>query len=92
MEDYPELRNWLAQQETFQSSMHKSPYTCIIKDNEAYNSIQMLNLNSKIQPSTIIIVMPDGSYKEFWYEVYENQQNIPYEIRLASYNKSYLVY
>jgi len=92
MEDYPELRDWLATQESFENYMKKSPYLCIIKDNEAMTAIQMLDFNNKIQPSTIVIVKDDGSYEEFWMEVYNNQQNIPYEIRLASYSKYYLIY
>ena len=92
MEDYPELRDWLATQESFENYMKKSPYLCIIKDNEAMTSIQMLDFNNKIQPSTIVIVKDDGSYEEFWMEVYNNQQNIPYEIRLASYSKYFLIY
>lgn len=92
MEDYPELRNWLATQEAFENYMKKSPYLCIIKDNEAMTAIQMLDFNNKITPSTIVIVLDDGSYKEFWMEVYENQQNVPYEIRLASYSKYFLIY
>jgi len=52
----------------------------------------MLHFNNKIQQSSIIVVMPDSSFKEFWMDVYENQQNIPYEIRLESYSKFYLVY
>ena len=92
MEDYPELRNWLATQESFENYMKKSPYLCIIKDNEAMTAIQMLDFNNKIQPSTIVIVRDDGSYEEFWMEVYNNQQNIPYEIRLASYSKYFLIY
>ena len=92
MEDYPELRNWLATQESFENFMKKSPYLCIIKDNEAMTAIQMLDFNNKIQPSTIIIVKDDGSYEEFWMEVYNNQQNIPYDIRLPMYSKYFLIY
>ena len=92
MEDYPELRNWLATQESFENFMKKSPYLCIIRDNEAMTAIQMLDFNNKIQPSTIVIVLDDGSYQEFWYEVYINQQNIPYDIRLPMYSKYYLIY
>ena len=92
MEDYPELRDWLATQESFENYMKKSPYLCIIRDNEAMTAIQMLDFNNKIQPSTIVIVKDDGSYEEFWMEVYNNQQNIPYEIRLASYSKYFLIY
>lgn len=91
MEDYPELRNWLATQESFENYMKKSPYLCIIKDNEAMDAIKMLDFNNRITPSTIVIVI-DGVYKEFWHEVYENQQNIPYEVRLASYPQYYLIY
>lgn len=90
--DYPELRAWLASQENFESNMMKSPWTCIIKDNEALTAIQMLDLNSKIQPSSIVIIKEDGSYVEFWWEVYVNQQNIPYVERLAMYSKYYLIY
>lgn len=92
MEDYPELRNWLATQEAFEGYMRKSPYLCIIRDNEAMTAIQMLDFNNKVQPSTIVIVKDDGSYEEFWMEVYNNQQNIPYDIRLPMYSKYYLIY
>ena len=92
MEDYPELRNWLATQENFENYMRKSPYLCTIKDNEAMTAIQMLDFNNKIAPSTIVIVKDDGSYQEFWYEVYINQQNIPYDVRLPMYNKYFLIY
>lgn len=90
--DYPELRAWLASQENFESNMMKSPWTCIIKDNEALTAVQMLDWNSKIQPSSIVIIKEDGSYVEFWLEVYVNQQNIPYDERLAMYSKYYLIY
>lgn len=92
MEDYPELRDWLATQESFENYMKKSPYLCIIKDNEAMDAVKMLDFNNRIQPSTIIIMMPDDSYQEFWYETYINQQNIPYEERLAMYPAYFLVY
>ena len=90
--DYPELRQYLSEQESFEAYMKKSPWLCTIKDNEALTAIQMLDFNNKIQPSTIVIMLEDGSYQEFWYETYINQQNIPYDIRLASYSKYYLVY
>lgn len=90
--DYPELRDYLSQQEGFENYMKKSIYLCIIKDNEAYDPIKTLELNAKIFPSTIVVVMPDNSYKEFWLDVYEDQKNIPYEIRLASYSKYYLIF
>jgi hypothetical protein len=92
MEDYPELRNWLSTQESFENYMKKSPYLCTIRDNEAMTAIQMLDFNNKIQPSTIVIVKNDGSYEEFWNEVYVNQQNIPYDIRLPTYSQYYLVF
>ena len=92
MEDYPELRNWLASQESFENYMKKSAYLCTIKDNEAMTAIQMLDFNNKIQPSTIVIVKNDGSYDEFWHEVYVNQQNIPYDIRLPMYSQYYLIF
>jgi hypothetical protein len=92
MEDYMELRDWLATQESFENYMKKSPYLCIIKDNDAMDAIKMLDFNNKVQPSTIVIVLEDGSYQEMWYEYYINQQNIPYHIRLASYSKYYLIY
>lgn len=90
--DYPELRAWLAAQENFQTNMGKSPWTCNIKDNESLSAPAMLDANSKIQPSSIVVIMPDGSYKEFWQDVYDNEQNIPYDIRLPTYSASYLVY
>lgn len=90
--DYPELRAYLASQENFEYYMKKNAYMCIIKDNEAYNAIQMLDFNNKVSPSTIVVVLEDGSYQEFWYDVYVNQQNVPYDIRLASYSKYYLIY
>jgi hypothetical protein len=92
MEDYPELRDWLATQETFENFMKKSPYLCIIKDNEAMTAIQMLDFNNKIQPSSIVIVRDDGSYEEFWTEVYKNEKNIPYDIRLPMYSQYFLIY
>lgn len=90
--DYPELRKWLSEQENFECNMKKSPWTCTIKDNQQLTAVQMLELNSMIQPSSIVVIMPDGSYKEFWLDVYENQQNIPYNIRLPSYSNYYLIY
>jgi hypothetical protein len=92
MEDYPELRDWLATQESFENYMKKSPYLCIIKDNEAMTAIQMLDFNNKIQPSSIVIVRDDGSYEEFWTEVYKNEKNIPYDIRLPMYSQYFLIY
>lgn len=92
MEDYPELRNWLSTKESFEGFMRKSPYLCTIRDNEAMTAIQMLDFNNKVQPSTIVIVKNDGSYEEFWYEVYVNQQNIPYDIRLPMYSQYYLIF
>jgi hypothetical protein len=90
--DYPELRAWLADQENFETNMKKSPWTCVIKDNEALTAVQMLDWNSKIQPSSIVIKKDDGTYIEFWLEVYQNQQNIPYDIRLATYPQYYFIY
>jgi hypothetical protein len=90
--DYPELRQYLSEQESFEAYIKKSPWLCTIKDNEALTAVQMLDFNNRIQPSTIVIMLEDGSYQEFWYETYINQQNIPYDIRLASYSKYYLVY
>jgi hypothetical protein len=90
--DFPELRAWLADQENFQTNMGKSAWTCTIKDNEALNAPAMLDANSKIQPSSIVVIMPDGSYKEFWQDVYDDEKNIPYDIRLPTYSASYLVY
>jgi len=90
--DYPELRQYLSEQESFEAYIKKSPWLCTIKDNEALTAVQMLDFNNRIQPSTIVIMKDDGSYQEFWYETYINQQNIPYDIRLASYSKYYLVY
>lgn len=87
-----ELRDWLATQESFENYMKKSPYLCIIRDNEAMDAVKMLEFNNKIQPSTIVIVLPDGSYQEFWYEVYINEQNIPYDKRLPMYSNYYLIY
>jgi hypothetical protein len=90
--DYPELREWLAQQENFEQNMKKSPWTCTIKDNEALTAVEMLTWNSKIQPSSIVIKKEDGSFVEFWWEVYIDQQNIPYDIRLPMYPQYYIVY
>ncbi len=90
--DYPEVRAYLAQQENFENYMKKSPWICTIKDNEALTAIQMLEFNNKVQPSTIVIKKDDGSFAEFWYEVYINQQNIPYDIRLPMYPQYFLVY
>lgn len=90
--DYPELRAWLADQEQFEINMKKSAWACTIKDNEALTAVQMLEWNSKIQPSSIVIIKDDGTYVEFWWEVYVNQQNIPYDIRLPMYSKYYLIY
>jgi len=90
--DYPELRAWLADQENFESNMGKTAWTCNIKDNEALTAVEMLLWNSRIQPSSIVIKKDDGSFIEFWWEVYINQQNIPYEIRLASYPHYYIIY
>lgn len=89
--DYPELRAYLAQQENFEQYMKKSAWVCTIKDNEALSAVDMLSWNSKIQPSTIVIEK-DGAFVEFWYEVYVNEQNIPYDIRLPMYPKYYLVF
>jgi hypothetical protein len=90
--DYPELRAWLAQQESFEQNMKKSPWTCTIKDKEALTAVEMLTWNAKIQPSSIVIKKEDGSFVEFWYEVYIDQQNIPYDIRLPMYPQYYIVY
>lgn len=90
--DYPELRAYLAQQENFEANMKKSAWTCDIKDNEALTAFQMLEWNSKIQPSSIVIKKDDGSYDEFWNEVYINQQNIPYVERLPMYPEYYIIY
>jgi hypothetical protein len=90
--DYPELRAWLADQENFQSNMMKSPWTCTIKDNQQLNAVQMLDIQTKIQPSSIVIKKDDGTYIEFWWEVYINQQETPYDIRLATYPFFYFIY
>lgn len=90
--DYPELRSYLAQQENFEATMKKSAWTCTIKDNEALTAFQMLEWNSKIQPSSIVVKKDDGSYDEFWNEVYINQQNIPYVERLPMYPEYYIIY
>jgi hypothetical protein len=90
--DYPELRAWLATFPNFQSNMGKSPWLCTIKDNEAMNAVVMLDANSKIQPSSIVVVMPDGSYKEFWQDAYDNEKNIPYDIRLPTYSAYFFIY
>lgn len=90
--DFPDLRAYLASQESFEFYMRKSAYLCTIKDNEAMTAVQMLDFNNKIQPSSIVVVLADGSYQEFWYEVYINQQNIPYHVRLATYSAYFLVY
>ena len=73
--------------------MKKSAFTCIIQDNHTLNTNQMLDINGKLQPSSIVIVMPDNSYKEFWQEVYDVQiLDVPYSDRLAGYSKYYLIY
>jgi hypothetical protein len=90
--DYPELRQYLSEQENFESYMQKSAWLCTIKDKEAMSTVQMLALNNKMSPSTIVVLMDDGSYCEFWDDVYKNQQNVPYEIRLASYPAYFLIY
>jgi hypothetical protein len=89
--DYPELRAWLENND-YQNAMQKNIYLCSIKDKEAYTALQMLNFNNKIQPSLIIVVMPDGSYKDFWLDVYQDEKNIPYEFRLPTYSEYFLVY
>jgi hypothetical protein len=90
--DFLPLRTWLADQENFEANMRKSPWTCTIKDNNALTAVQMLEFNNKVQPSSIVVVMPDGSFKEFWWDVYENQQNVPYDIRLPTYSEYFLIY
>ena len=93
MEDYPELRDWLSHQMGFESTLHKSASVCTIKNNNAMTALCMLDLNNKIAASTIIIVMPDGSYKEFWLEVQENQiLDVPYHERLESYSTFFFVF
>jgi len=89
--NYPELRAWLNQIDYFPTMMKKSTYMCTIQDNQALTVLQMLEGNNLIQPSMIVVVMPDGTYKDFWQECYENEQNIPYEYRLASFSASFLV-
>jgi hypothetical protein len=90
--DFPELRTYLSQQENFDSAMHKTAWMCTIKDNISLSAIQMLDLGGKIYPSSIVVKMPDGSYKEFWADVNEDEKNIPYDIRLASYSEYFFVY
>jgi hypothetical protein len=90
--DYPELREWLNAKEGFPTNMKKSPWTCSIKDNEALTAVQILEWNSNIQPSYIIIKKDDGTYDDFWNECYVNEQNIPYDIRLPMYPHYYIVY
>jgi hypothetical protein len=90
--DYPELRAWLAQQENFEANMKRSPWICTIKDNQALDAVQMLDWNHKIQPSSIVVIMSDGSYREFWDDVYHDQKNVPYDLRLPTYSASFLIY
>ncbi len=90
--NFTELRNFLLEQEGFENGMKKHPYMCTIKDNNEMTALEMLEFNNKIKPSSIVVRMPDNSYKEFWAEVYENQQNIPYDIRLPTYSAYYLIY
>lgn len=91
--NYPDLRAWLYDQENFEGFMKKSAYACSIQDNEAIDAVQMLDINGKIQPSSIVIVMPDNSYKEFWQEVHDVQiLDVCYSDRLASYSKYFLIY
>jgi hypothetical protein len=90
--NYPELRAWLQQQEGFPTYIGKSPYLCTIQDNQALGAVQMLEANSMIRPSVIIVVMPDGTYKDFWQDCADNEQNIPYDIRLPSYSASFIVF
>lgn len=93
MEDYVALREWLSQLPCFEMNMRKSLYLCTIKDNESVPALQMLDLNSKISPSAIIVVMPDGSYKDFWHDVLDKSlPEISYGERLASYSASYIIY
>ena len=92
MDDYSELRSWLSSHEYFETFIKKSSYLCTIKDNNTMTAVQMLEFNNRIQPSSIVVIMPDGSYKEFWWDVYENEQNVPYDIRLPTYSNYYLIY
>lgn len=92
MDDYPELRAYLASQENFEAYMRKNAYLCVIRDKQAISPVKALEFNNKIQPSTIVVTLPNGEYQEFWYEVYIHQENIPYEERLASYSEYFLVY
>jgi hypothetical protein len=89
--NFPELRAWLYDQENFQTSMGKSAYQCSIQDSLSLTPCEILTANSRIQPSSVVVIMPDGSYKEFWQDVYDDQKNIPYGDRLAMYSASFLI-
>lgn len=91
MEDYPEIRNWLAEKENVESIFKKSPYLVTIKDSNGMSILSILDMNKKISPSAILCTV-NGQIESFWDYVYENQQNIPYENRLAMYLPCYLVY
>ena len=90
--NYPELRTWLSNQENFETVMKKSAWLCTIQSNNDTTAVQMLQFNNKVQPSSIVVKMQDDSFKEFWLDVYENQENIPYDIRLPTYSEYYLIY
>jgi hypothetical protein len=90
--DFPELRTYLSQQENFNSAMGKSAWMCTIRDNNTFTAVQMLDHYSKIFPCSIVVTMPDGSYKEFWADVRDDEKNIPYDIRLAQYSAYFFIY
>jgi hypothetical protein len=90
--DFPELREYLANVEGFENFIRKSAYICEIIDKNELEPQPMLLLNKKIYPSTIIVKMPDGSFTEFWNDVYVNERNVLFEVRLAEYSEYYLVY
>jgi hypothetical protein len=89
--NYPELRAWLNQIDYFPTMMRKSAYMCTIQDNQALTVPQLLEANNLIQPSMLIVVMPDGSYKDFWQECADDPQTTPYEYRLVAYSASFFV-
>lgn len=91
MEDYPELREWLYTKEGIESAIKNSPYTCRILSSSTKSVCDMLSLNSKISNSLIICTI-ENELRSFWDYVYVNEENIPYEERLAMYLPCYLVY
>jgi hypothetical protein len=90
--NHTELREFLSQQPTFEYHLKKCAWTCNIKDNTELTALQMLELNAKISPSSIVVILDDGTITEFWMDVYLNQKDTLYHERLESYSKYYLVY